>query len=102
MSFNLVQILSHMGPLGMVIAAFLITMAIACVGVVVERLIALRRSARESRLFAESVPALLEEWRLDELRGLADRLKASALARLFSAVLRRYERAIRQTDAEGA
>ena len=102
MSFNLSQILSHMGPLGMVIAGFLIVMAIACVGVVVERLISLRRSTRESRAFAERVPALIDDWDLDTLCRLADSYKGSALARLFAAVLRRYERGIRQTDAEEA
>jgi biopolymer transport protein ExbB len=102
MSFNLVQILSHMGPLGMVIAGFLILMAIACVGVVVERWLALGRSARESRLFADKAPELIDDWRLDELCALTDRYKASALARVFGAVIRRYERAVKQTDAEGA
>jgi biopolymer transport protein ExbB len=102
MSFNITQILSHMGPLGMVIAAFLIAMAIACVGVVVERLIALNRSTRESRMFAEKAPALIDDWKLDELRKLADGYKASTLARLFGAVLLRYDRGIRQTDASMA
>jgi biopolymer transport protein ExbB len=102
MSFNLVKILSHMGPLGMVIAGFLILMAIACVGVVVERLIALRRSSRESRLFAQKAPALIDQWKLDDLCALADGHRASALARLFATVLRRYQRAIRQTDAASA
>jgi len=102
MSFNLTKILSHMGPLGMVIAGFLILMAIACVGVVVERLIALRRSARESRSFAKRAAVLIDDWRIDELRSLADGYKSSALARLFAAVLHRYERAIRQTDTTSA
>jgi biopolymer transport protein ExbB len=102
MSFNLVQILSHMGPLGMVIAGFLIMMAIACVGVVVERLIALGRSARESRQFAQRVPGLIEDWKLEELRAVADSYKGSALARLFSAVVRRYIKGIQQTDAANA
>ncbi|MBK7583299.1 MAG: hypothetical protein IPI67_24295 [Myxococcales bacterium] len=52
MSFNLFQILSHMGPLGMVIAGFLIVMAIACIGVVIERLVMLSRAKKESRAFA--------------------------------------------------
>jgi biopolymer transport protein ExbB len=102
MSFNLMKIVSHMGPLGMVIAGFLILMAIACVGVVVERLVALGRSKSESRRFAQRVPALIDDWKLEELCGLAETYKASPLARLFAAVLRRYERGIRQTDATSA
>jgi biopolymer transport protein ExbB len=102
MSFNLTQILAHMGPLGMVIAGFLILMAISCVGVVVERLISLGRSKRESRAFAQKVPALLDDWKVDELCRIAESYKASALAKLFSAVLRRYERGMRQADASNA
>jgi biopolymer transport protein ExbB/TolQ len=102
MSFNLMKIISHMGPLGMVIAGFLIMLAIACVGVVVERLIALGRSRRESRLFAQRVPSLIDNWKLDELCVLAESYKASPLARLFAAVLRRYERGMVEADAESA
>lgn len=102
MSFNLAQIWSHMGPLGMVVAGFLILMALACFGVVVERLIALRRSARESRSFAANAAALIDEWKIDDLTALADKHKGSTLARLFAAVIRRYVRGLKQTDAASA
>lgn len=102
MSFNLAKIFSDMGVLGMVIAGFLITMAIACVGVVVERLMALARSSRESRTFAEKVPSLIDSWKLDEIAVLAESFKGSPLARLFVAIIRRYQRGLKQCDAAGA
>jgi len=102
MTFNLAKIWSHMGALGMVIAGLLIIMAIACVGVVVERLIALRRSTRESRQFAAKVPDLIDEWKLEDLRTLTGSYKGSALARLFGAILHRYDRGTRQTNSLGA
>ena len=98
MSFNLLEIWSHMGPLGIAIAAMLILMAIACIGVVVERLIALGRSAKDSRAFAEKAGPLISQWKLDELVSTADKHKASALARLFGAIARKYQHGVKETS----
>jgi biopolymer transport protein ExbB len=90
MSFDLVHIWSTMGPLGKAIAAVLLLMAVACAGVVVERVIALRRSAKRSRHFARKVAPLLEGWDLEGVIELAMQHRGSVLARLFHATTRRY------------
>ncbi|MBK7583161.1 MAG: MotA/TolQ/ExbB proton channel family protein [Myxococcales bacterium] len=94
MSFNLFQILSHMGPLGMVIAGFLIVMAIACIGVVIERLVMLSRAKKESRAFAADAKLLIDEWCMDELAKVAKERVHSPLAGLLGAVAARYAHAI--------
>jgi biopolymer transport protein ExbB len=94
MSFNLTQILHHMGPLGMVIAGFLITMAVACIGVTLERLLMLARARRESRLFAADAKLLIDEWCLDELVKTAMARKHSPLARLLGEITARHQHAV--------
>ena len=49
MTFDLAHIWASMGFFSKLIASALILMAVACVGVVVERWIALARNARDSR-----------------------------------------------------
>jgi biopolymer transport protein ExbB len=92
MSFNFAQILGHMGPLGMAIAGFLLLMGIACMGVVLDRFLALSRSDKESREFARSAGPLIEDRKLDELVVLSDKYKGSVLAKVLGGVARRYER----------
>ncbi|MBM4362617.1 MAG: MotA/TolQ/ExbB proton channel family protein [Deltaproteobacteria bacterium] len=93
MSFNLTQILSHMGPLGMAIAGFLILMGIACIGVVIERLVALRKSEQVSRAFAGQASKVLGEWNLDEFVALAKKHKPAALPRVLGAMAQKYQSA---------
>lgn len=92
MSFDLVHIWSSMGLLSKLIASTLILMAIASIGVVVERSLALRRSARDSRAFARRIGPLIDAWDIDEMLVVCEAHKHSALARLFSALLNRYVR----------
>ena len=95
MSFNLRETLSHMGPLGMIIAGFLISMAVACIGVVIERLVMLARARKESRVFAAKAKLLIDEWLLDELVTVSLEHKHSPLARLFGAIAKRHQDATR-------
>jgi biopolymer transport protein ExbB len=90
MQFDLAHIWASMGILAKSIAGVLLIMAIACAGVTVERIIALAKSARESRAFASRAAPLINTWRLEELVALCDNHKASALAKLFSSILKRY------------
>lgn len=92
MSFDLGHIWTHMGPLAKVIAGVLLMMAIACVGVAVERWIVLTASARQSRRFAPLAAAAINDWRLDDLVRLCQdkRYRLSALARLFQPITTRY------------
>jgi len=93
MSFNLVHIFTTMSPLSKGIFAILLLMAVLSIGVTVERWIAFRRSANESRLFAQKAAALIDEWKIDEVEELSTKFKNSALARLFFATIQRYIRA---------
>src|SRR5690606_5635936 len=90
MSFNLLDIWAHMGALSRVIAGTLFLMAIASVGVVVERFLAFAKAAKASRAFAHAAGPVLADGRLDRIRELAAAHRASPLARLFDAVTTRY------------
>jgi biopolymer transport protein ExbB len=92
MSFNLVHILQEMGPLARAIAGVLLLMAISSVGVVVERLWALRKSAAQSRIFVKAIQPHLESWNMQAVVETADKHRVSALARLFRSIIGRYLR----------
>jgi len=98
MSFDLAHIWASMGLFSKLIAAALILMAIGCVGVVVERWIALARNARDSRAFARVAAPMIDEWRVEELAGLSDKFKHSVLAKLLSAITARYLRGYEDLD----
>lgn len=90
MAFDLAHIWASMGALGKSVAAVLLVMAIACAGVTVERMLVLGKSQRESRKFAGAAGPLIDSWELEPLIALCDKHKASALARLFGSILKRY------------
>lgn len=90
MAFDLAHIWASMGALGKGIAAVLLIMAIASAGVTVERLLVLRKSNKESRKFAGGAGPLIDRWDLEGLKALCENHKASALAKLFGAIVKRY------------
>lgn len=90
MSFNLVHIWQSMGLVAKLIAAVLLVMGVASIGVVIERLIAFSRSAKESLAFAQKAMPLLRSWEVEALLQAAAEHKSSALARLFAAIIERY------------
>jgi biopolymer transport protein ExbB/TolQ len=90
MSFDLLHIWQSMGPLARIIAAVLGVMAIASIGVVVERSWALGRSARASRRFVKEIAPHLKAWDLEQVRQVALQHEGSALARIFAAITRKY------------
>jgi biopolymer transport protein ExbB len=92
MAFDLVHIWASMGLFAKLIAGFLLLMAIASVGVVVERLTALSRSAKESRRFANEAAPVIDAWRIEELIEAAARYKHGALPKLLGGITQRYLR----------
>jgi biopolymer transport protein ExbB len=90
MSFDLAHIWGSMGPLARAIASVLFVMAIASIGVVIERVWAFRRSAQLSRRFVQKIRPALEDWDLERVARLAGEHKGAALAQLFESVVRRY------------
>ncbi|MCK6531342.1 MAG: MotA/TolQ/ExbB proton channel family protein [Polyangiaceae bacterium] len=90
MTFNLVHIWQSMGLVAKLIAAALLVMGVASIGVVIERLIAFSRSAKESLAFAQKATPLLRSWEVETLLQAAKEHKSSALARLFAAIIERY------------
>jgi biopolymer transport protein ExbB len=87
-----------MGIFGKLIALVLIAMAVACIGVVVERMLALRRNARDSRAFAKQVADPLDDWKHEEVIEIAERFRHSMLARLVAAMFRRHLRGYEEID----
>lgn len=98
MSFDLVHIWSTMGLAAKVVAGTLVLMAVAMIGVFFERLIALSRSNKESRRFAQEATLRIEQWDLAGLIDLSVRHKHSALARLFGAIAKRYQRGLEEGE----
>lgn len=90
MTFDLVEIYKHMGPLAKGIALFLLMMMIASIGVVVERFIAFAKAGRQTRAFVQAASPVIKDWELSKLEGLAKTYKASPLARLFSRMAGKY------------
>ena len=93
MNFDLTHIWAEMGPLAKAIAGVLVVMAIASLGVVVERMWAFRKSAMESRAFVRKIKPHLKDWNILGIVKAAEAHKLSALARLFGSISRRYHSA---------
>ncbi len=90
MAFDLKHIFEQMGPLALGIAGVLVLMAIAIIGVTIERVWTLSRSAKQSRLFVSELKPALEQWDINAVCEMATKHKASAVARLFNAIGKRY------------
>lgn len=99
--FNFAEIWGHMPFIGKVIALGLFSMAVAFIGVTIERVITFARSSKESRSFAMQAGKMLEEWRIEDIVVLAPKFKSSSLAKLFGPIIRRYCHALAEADAGG-
>ena len=98
MSFDLVQIWNHMGMLAKVIAGVLVMFAVASIGVVIERTLAFAKGAKESREFAKQVAPKIDSWEIEEIGAIAEKHKASPLARVFGHTVDRYLSAYEDLD----
>ena len=96
MAFDLGHIWTSMSLLSKIVAVWLFIYGVVVIGVSIERLLALGRSASQSRLFARAAVPLIERWDAAGLIQAADEHRTSALARLFGAVVRRFERGLRE------
>ena len=92
MAFDLTHVWSTMSALSKGIFLILVMMAIASIGVTIERWLTFARSSKESKIFARGASPLVEAWKLDELVELAQKHESSALARLFGAISARFLR----------
>lgn len=90
MTFDLVQIWAHMSLLSKSIAFGLFAMALASVGVVVERFISFAKGEAASRAFVADGRLALEAWDLTRLVEIARKHKASPIARLFDRLASKY------------
>jgi biopolymer transport protein ExbB len=98
MSFNISHIITSMSPLSLAIALVLVVMAVLSVGVGVERWIAFGRSVKDTKLFVKAAAPVIDEWKVEELITVAEKHPHSALAKLFAAVSRRYQRAVAEPE----
>jgi len=94
MTFDLVAIWAHMGLLARSIAFVLLVMAVASVGVVVERFISFAKASAASKAFAAAAAPLIERWQLEKLVKTAQTYKASPLAGLFERMTSSYLRGV--------
>lgn len=90
MSFDLVEIYHHMGPLARGIAFFLLLMMIASIGVVVERTLAFAKARKQNRNFVQKIAPIISEWRLSEIEKIAKNYPAGTLAQLFKHMSVKY------------
>lgn len=90
MSFDLAHIWAEMNVLSKSIAFFLFCMAIASVGVTVERWIAFAKGNTATRAFIGAARPALESWHLEKIGELAKAHKASPLASVFERMCARY------------
>jgi biopolymer transport protein ExbB len=93
MQFDLAHIWSSMGLVSKIIAFALVLMAIASIAVVIERWLALARSAAATRRFAGDAKPCIESWDLAKLVDVAANHRRSALARVVLAAATRFQRA---------
>lgn len=98
MSFDLVQIWNHMGVLAKMIAGVLVLFAVASIGVVIERALAFAKGAKESREFAKLVAPKIDTWEIEEVAAIAEKHKASPLAKVFGHTIDRYLSAYEDLD----
>lgn len=94
MTFDLVEIYAHMGVLARSVAFVLLMMAVASVGVVVERFIAFAKAASASKRFVAKAGPLIEKWEIVKLNREAKTFKASPLAKMFDNMTSAYLRGI--------
>jgi biopolymer transport protein ExbB len=87
-----------MGVLAKVIAGVLVLFAVASIGVVIERTLAFAKGAKESREFAKQVAPKIDSWEIEEVVAIADKHKASPLAKVFGHTIDRYLGAYEDLD----
>jgi biopolymer transport protein ExbB len=101
MTFNFAEVWAHMPLLDKGVALCLLLMAVSCIGVTIERIVAISRSAKESRAFAMQAGKLLEAWQVTDIVPMAEKFESSSLAKLFGPIIRRYSHALEEEEGGG-
>ena len=95
MSTNLLVLFGKMGLIARGVAVVLLLMSVYCLAVALERLLAYRRAARQSRAFAARASALLAEDRVGEAAAAARAWPHSHVAQVVAAALGEFHRRVR-------
>ncbi|OQX69208.1 MAG: tolQ protein [Sorangiineae bacterium NIC37A_2] len=90
MTFDLVHIWAHMSLLSKGIAFSLLLMALASVGVFVERFLSFAKAASATRAFLADARLAFEAWELTKLIEVAKKHQSSPLAVLFDRLASKY------------
>jgi biopolymer transport protein ExbB len=98
MEFSLSHIWASMGAMSKLVALTLVIMAIASIGVLVERLVVLSKGRAATLRFVRAAAPSLERWDLDGVRVAADAHARSWAARLIGAATRKFQAAARDED----
>jgi biopolymer transport protein ExbB len=98
MGFSLGEMWSHMGWPAVIVAGVLLVMGVASLTAFMERLLALRRSRRESRRFAAATGGLLRADQIDIVIEKAKKHPAGHLPRLVKVALAHYTHAHETAD----
>ncbi len=91
MELSLVEIWASMGLIARAVAISLVVMGFLSLFVVIERLLVLMRTDRESLLFASKARPLLDRGEADSLRNLARSFPRNPLARVTAIGIDTYE-----------
>ncbi len=91
MSFNLLDMWSHMGWMAKGIVFVLLIMNLLSLWVFIDRFILFRLAKKQSLQFISKVGNLLKKNKLDDCIALAKKFKASHLAKVFSAALLEFK-----------
>ena len=98
MEINLVELWQHMGTAVRIVVIVLSLQALACVTVVIDRLIVLFSSAAKARGFAAKVQPALENGRYDQAIAIANEVKGNHLAAYLSLGLKTFVGRMRAGD----
>src|SRR5262249_25320886 len=93
---NFMAMWAEMGFGARLIVITLGLMSIYSMGVMVERILAIRKSKRESRMYADKLARALEAGADDVAIAAAEPLKAGYLPRVLGSGLREYQLALAQ------
>lgn len=92
--FDLNQIWHDMSVANKAITGIILLMAVLSIAVTIERMVALSKSAKSSRVFAKQAQTAVELWDTTALVSVARQHQTSALARLFEAVTGKYRQMV--------
>jgi biopolymer transport protein ExbB len=96
--FNWTEIWQHLGVPALAVAGILLTMGVASLTVLVDRLLTLRRSRAASRAFLSAIGDELTRSTVERVVAEARTREASHLARLIEAGLSTYRHALASTE----